>query len=81
MPKSNDPSFAKWETENAMVMSWILYSMQLHIANNYLFLPIAKAIWDSATKTYSKKGNKARMYDLHQKVSKLRQGDRPLATY
>lgn len=31
--------------------------------------------------TYSKKGNKARMYDLHQKVSHFRQGDKSLSSY
>lgn len=55
--------------------------MRSHISNNYLFLPTTKAIWDFMTKTYSKRGNKARMYDLHQKVAKLRQGDQTLAEY
>lgn len=55
--------------------------MQFSISNNYLFLPTTQAIWDCMTKTYSKRGNKSRMYDLHQKVSKLRQGDQSLAYY
>lgn len=64
-----------------MVMSWLLHSMQPHIANNYLFLSTAKAIWDSVPKTYSKRGNKARMYELRQRVSQLRQGNQPLSFY
>lgn len=31
--------------------------------------------------TYSKKGNKARMYELRQKVSQTRQGERSLSFY
>lgn len=36
-----------------------------------MYLSMAKAIWDSMIQTYSKKGNKATMYDLLQKVSFL----------
>lgn len=43
--------------------------MQPHIANNYLFLPTAKATYEFMMKTYSKKGNKARMHGLQQKVA------------
>lgn len=71
MPNSKESTFAKWEVENAMVMSRLLHSLQPNIANNYLFLPTTKVIWELVTKTYSKKGNKACMYDLHQKVSQL----------
>lgn len=65
MSNSKDPTYAKWEAKNAMVMSWLLHSMQLSTSNNYSFLSTAKAIWDSVTKTSLKRGNKARMYDLH----------------
>lgn len=44
MPTPIDSTFEKWEAENAMVMSWLIHSMQSHISNNYLFLPTTKAI-------------------------------------
>lgn len=44
MPKPTEPTYAKWEAENAMVMAWLFHSMQPSISNNYLFLPTTKAI-------------------------------------
>lgn len=44
MADLKDATYAKWEAENAMVVSWLLYSMQPNIANNYLFPATAKAI-------------------------------------
>ena len=31
-PNSNDPRYELWDEENSMVMSWLLYSMQLEIS-------------------------------------------------
>lgn len=62
MPNTNDPAYKKWDAKNVMVMSWLLHSMQPNIANNYLFLSTAKAIWDLV-----KKASKAGLYDFHQK--------------
>lgn len=81
MPNTKDPTYQKWEAENTMVMSNSYIPCSLNIANNYLFLTTAKAIWDSIAKTYSKSGNKVRLYDLHKKVSQLRHGNQPLTVY
>ena len=43
-PNSNDPRYELWDEENSMVMSWLLYSMQLEISQTYLFLSPAKEI-------------------------------------
>lgn len=45
-------------------MPWLLHSMKPEISNTFMYLPTVKAIWDSMIQAYSKKGNKARMYDL-----------------
>jgi hypothetical protein len=34
-PKSNDPTYDKWEAENSTIMSWLLHSMQLEITQGY----------------------------------------------
>ena len=31
-PPETDPTFGQWEAENFLVMSWLLSSMELHVA-------------------------------------------------
>lgn len=80
-PDPTSATFPKWEAENAIVMSWLLHSMKPEISHTFMYLPTSKAIWDSMIQAYSRKGNKARMYDLRQKVSLFRQGDKSLSSY
>lgn len=58
VPKLDDPSYDKWEAKSSTIMSWLLHSMQPDISQGYLFLSMAKEIWDVATQTYSKMGGK-----------------------
>ncbi|KAL5729782.1 hypothetical protein ACHQM5_002683 [Ranunculus cassubicifolius] len=80
-PAEADPSYEKWETDNLTVMSWLINSMEPHIRRGFLFLNTAKEIWDSASQTYSQQKNIARVYQLKQKISNLRQGEMSLADY
>lgn len=51
-----------WETENAMIMAWLINSMEPEIGQVHLFLPTAKAIWDAMAATYSNRGNSAQAF-------------------
>ncbi|XP_058002238.1 uncharacterized protein LOC131179411 [Hevea brasiliensis] len=48
-------------------MSWLINSMQPHIAYEYLLLNIAAAIWSAVSQTYSQVGNDAQVYELQNK--------------
>ena len=41
-PKSEDPVYQTWDSENSMVMVWLINSMEVAIRQTYLFLPVAK---------------------------------------
>uniref|UniRef100_A0A5B6Z4H0 Retrotransposon Copia-like N-terminal domain-containing protein n=1 Tax=Davidia involucrata TaxID=16924 RepID=A0A5B6Z4H0_DAVIN len=58
-PKVTDVTHNQWLSDNSLVMSWLLNSMQPHIGYGYLFLDTASAIWMAATQTYSQVGNDA----------------------
>jgi hypothetical protein len=49
--------------------------MQPEFSQGYLFLHIAKEVWDAAAQTYSKVGNAALKYDLKRRIHGLTQGD------
>lgn len=55
MPNSKDSTYTKWQAENALVMSWLLHSIQPNIVSNCLFLTTAKAIWEIVTQAYKKR--------------------------
>lgn len=43
-PDISDPAYAKWDSENSLVMSWLIHSMQPEIGNGYFLLKTAKEI-------------------------------------
>lgn len=50
-PAEEDPLLGQWESENSLVMSWLINSMQPAIARGYLFLDSAYKIWSAASQT------------------------------
>ena len=57
IPDKNDPKFKVWKTENHMVMSWLINSMNNNIGENFLLYGTAKEIWDVAREMYSSSEN------------------------
>jgi hypothetical protein len=43
-PAMSDSTYNQWESENSLVMSWLINSMQPHIARGYLLLSTAAKI-------------------------------------
>lgn len=78
---ASDTSFDDWDSENAMVKSWLFNSMELCIRRSYLFLDTAEAVWNSITRTYSYSGNMAKHFEVKQKIWALTQGGRTLTEY
>ena len=46
-PAETDPNFKTWTMENAVVIAWLLNSIEPTIAKTYLFFSAAKEIWDA----------------------------------
>lgn len=51
-PKSTDPGFRKWRTENAIVKGWLINSMDSMLIGNFIRFPTAKMVWDSIAITF-----------------------------
>jgi hypothetical protein len=80
-PEALDPTYNQWESENCLVMSWLINSVQPHIARGYLLLNTAAKIWSAASQTYSQMGNDTQIYDLRNKVHGMKQGELTIAQY
>lgn len=51
-PSKNSAEYETWSTENEMVKSWLIDSMETSLMNRYIRLPSAKDIWDAVEKTF-----------------------------
>ena len=80
-PKSEDPVYQTWDSENSMVMAWLINSMEVAIRQTYLFLPIAKDLWDAVQETYSNLGNAAQMFEIKTKLKDIKQGSYNVTQY
>lgn len=80
-PMESDADFDDWDSENAMVCSWLSNSMEVHIRKSYIFIDTAEEVWNSLTRTYSFSGNVAKRFEVNQKIWALVQGGRTLAQY
>ena len=80
-PSEEDPKYNDWGADNALVMTWLLQSMQPQISKGFLFVKTVKELWDAVQETYSSVGNFAKLYELQQDIAKYKQGDLSLASY
>lgn len=46
-PEPGDPKINAWRSENLMVFTWLLNSMDSAIGKPYLFLPTARDVWEA----------------------------------
>ena len=80
-PKSDDPRFRTWKTENNMVKSWLINPMTNEIDENFLLYKTTKEMWDVVKETYSTKENTAKQVDIETVLHDLRQGDLTVTNY
>ena len=50
-PVNNDPHLKSWRSENSLVIAWLINSMESSIGKPFLFIPIAKEVWDAICDT------------------------------
>ena len=66
----------KWRFENSFITSCLINSMKLAIGKPYMFLPMAKDVWDAIRETYSDVKNASRIFELKMQLWLMKQGDR-----
>ena len=65
----------EWETNDQMIMSWLLSTMDPKISNVLMYSKSAKEIWDKARRRYGQTKNFAHIFSIKQELSKIRQGN------
>lgn len=80
-PATGDSSYATWDAENSMVMTWLVNSMEEDISSNYMCYHTAKELWDNVNQMYSDLGNQSQVYELTLKLEEIRQGEDTVTRY
>ena len=52
-PSKTDPKYSDWESENMLVINWILNSMENDIAASFKYYDTAKEVWESIEAAYA----------------------------
>ena len=80
-PAPEDPTYATWDAENSMVMTWLVNSMDEDISSNYMCYSTAKELSDHMNQMYSDLGNQSQVYELTLKLGEIRQGEDSVTKY
>ena len=80
-PEKVTAGFEAWDEEDSMIMSWLWNSMTPEISDTCMFLPSAKAIWDTVYQTYSKVHDAALIYEIKTKTTATKQGTKSVTEY
>ncbi|EOY17116.1 Cysteine-rich RLK (RECEPTOR-like protein kinase) 8 [Theobroma cacao] len=80
-PKEGAAGHSTWESENSMVMAWLINSMEPKIDQTYLFYKTAKEIWDMAHEMYSDLENSAQCFEVRSALRSTKQGNLSVTEY
>lgn len=71
----------KWKSKDALVVSWLIHSMDAHLSAQYVMMTSAKEMWDALAQQYSHRNNYAQAFEIRKQIRELRQGGLALASY
>ncbi|KAF6147875.1 hypothetical protein GIB67_014455 [Kingdonia uniflora] len=77
-PVKSDLKYAKWFSDDLMVRTWLINSIQPTISSKCLFTNNAHLIWESLRKVYSQRENNARIFQLSNEIENFKQGTQTL---
>ena len=80
-PAATEQGYLTWESENSMVMTWLVNSMEPKIGRNYLSYTTAKEIWDTTKVMYSDLGNVSQLFEPQFELKEKKQGDSTVTDY
>uniref|UniRef100_A0A1S8ACV3 Retrotransposon Copia-like N-terminal domain-containing protein n=1 Tax=Citrus limon TaxID=2708 RepID=A0A1S8ACV3_CITLI len=81
IPEKGDPKYRLWKSDNNMIMSWLINSMNNDIGENFLLYGTAKEIWDAAKETYSSSENTAELFQIETILHDFRQENLSVTQY
>lgn len=79
--KEGEEGYNIWRSENSLVTTWLLNSMDSSISKPHMFMKTSKEVWDSVKGTYSDLENFSQNFELKTKLWQSKQGNRAVTSY
>ncbi|XP_078158094.1 uncharacterized protein LOC144553769 [Carex rostrata] len=70
-----------WKTEDSIVKTWILNSLDPSLVGNFMLYPTAKAVWDALKRTYFEGSDESKIFELKRRANRLRQSGGSIEEY
>jgi gag-polypeptide of LTR copia-type len=80
-PAPTDTLFQKWDVDDSIVKGWLINSLDPKLQSTFIRYPTAKEVWDAIATTFYDGNDKAQVYNLNKKVTRLKQLDRTVEDY
>ncbi|EXB53954.1 ATP-dependent helicase 1 [Morus notabilis] len=80
-PVVGDPHLKKWQSENSLVIAWLINSMEPTIGKPHLFLRTAREVWEAVRDLYSDLENPSQIFELKTQLWQSKQNDCNVTTY
>ena len=80
-PKTEDPKYKAWKTENNIVMSWLISSMTYEVGEDFILYETTQEIQAAAKETYSDTKDTAEAFEIEGILHDFRQGDLTVTQY
>ncbi|GLJ53720.1 hypothetical protein SUGI_1146300 [Cryptomeria japonica] len=80
-PQNTESGYDDWISNDQLVRSWLLNSMETHIAEIFTFSNSAKELWDSIAELYGNQNNAARIFELTLEIAAAQQGEKTFSEH
>lgn len=80
-PSQDSTAYGVWEVENAIVMAWLVNSMEPKVGRTYLFYKIASKIWNVVQEIYSNLENTVQSFQVQSTIRSTKQGNNTVTEY
>ncbi|XP_078153883.1 uncharacterized protein LOC144549006 [Carex rostrata] len=80
-PLPTDPLFLRCDIDDTVVKGWLINSLEQKLQNTFIQYPTAKEVWDAVATTFYDGNDKAQVYNLKKRVTRLKQSGRTIEEY
>jgi Retrotransposon gag protein len=80
-PAPTDTLFQKWDVDDSIVKGWLINSLDPKLQSTFIRYPTVKEVWDAIATTFYDGNDKAQVYNLNKKVTRLKQLGRTVEDY
>ncbi|XP_078435258.1 uncharacterized protein LOC144706195 [Wolffia australiana] len=70
-----------WDSEEALIMNWMIKNMEEEQKDDYLLVNIVRDLWKEINKSCAEVHKYFRVYDLREQERKLKQGSMSISSY